>query len=81
MTARRVPSWGRAVTSKKGENTMDLYKHTTDGGAEYYSVKYIECPNGHKEGLLPGAIMRVDGGEIEIYTKKLEQLGIKLVIN
>ena len=60
---------------------MDLYKHTTGGGAEYYSVKYIECPNGEKEGLLSGAIMRVDGGEIEIYTKKLEQLGIKLVIN
>ena len=60
---------------------MDLYKHTTSGGAEYYSAKYIECPNGHKEGLLSGAIMRVDGGEIEIYTKKLEQLGIKPVIN
>lgn len=59
---------------------MDLYKHTTGGGAEYYSVNYIECPNGHKEGVLP-YIMRVDGGEIEIYTKQLEKLGIKLVIN
>lgn len=60
---------------------MDLYKHTTGGGAEYYSVNYIECPNGEKEGLLSGVIMRVDGGEIEIYTKRLEQLEIKLVIN
>ena len=23
MTARRVPSWGRAVTSKKGKKTME----------------------------------------------------------
>ncbi len=60
---------------------MDLYKHTTDGGAEYYSVKYIECQNGKKEGLLSGAIIRTDGGELEIFTKKLEKLGIKLVIN
>lgn len=60
---------------------MDLYKHTTGGGAEYYSVTYIKCPNGEKEGLLSGAFLRVDGGEIEIYTKKLEELGIKLVIN
>jgi hypothetical protein len=60
---------------------MDLYKHTTGGGAEYYSVKYIECPNGEKEGLLSGAIIRTDGGELEIFTKKLEKLGIKLVIN
>ena len=60
---------------------MDLYKHTTNGGAEYYSVNYIECPNGEKEGLLDGAIIRTDGGELEIFTKKLEKLGIKLVIN
>lgn len=79
MTARRVPSWGRAVTSRKGQ-TMDLYKHTTDGGAEYYGTNFIICPNGEKEGVLP-FLMRVDGGEIEIYTKQLEKLGIKLVIN
>lgn len=60
---------------------MDLYKHTTNGGAEYYSVNYIECPNGEKEGLLSGAIIRADGGELEIFTKKLKKLGIKLVIN
>lgn len=60
---------------------MDLYKHTTSGGAEYYSINCIECANGEKEGLLTGVIMRVDGGELEIFTKKLEELGIKLVIN
>ena len=58
---------------------MDLYKHTTSGGAEYYSTKYIVCPNGDKEGILP-YIMRVDGDEIEIYINQLEKLGIKLII-
>ncbi len=60
---------------------MELYKHNTSGGAEYYSVNFIECENGVKEGLLSGVIMRVDGGELEIFTKKLKEFGIKLVIN
>ena len=59
---------------------MDLYKHTTDGGAEYYGTNFIICPNGKKEGVLP-FLMRVDGGEIEIYTKQLEAAGIRLLIN
>lgn len=60
---------------------MKLYYHMTDGGAEYYSTTFIECANGHKEGTFPGVIMRTDGGEIEIFTERLKELGIKLKIN
>ena len=60
---------------------MKLYYHKTDGGAEYYSTTYVECPDGTKEGTFPGVVLRTDGNEIEIFTRKLENLGIKLVIN
>ena len=60
---------------------MKLYYHQTDGGAEYYSTTYVVCPNGEKEGTVDGVVMRTDGDEIEIFTNKLKQLGIKLVIN
>lgn len=57
---------------------MKLYYHKTDGGAEYYSVKAVE---GTEEGSMPGAIMRTDGGELEIFIDKLEKFNIKLVIS
>ena len=60
---------------------MELYYHQTDGGAEYYSTTYIECPNGHKEGTFEGVILRTDGNEIEIFTRKLQEQGLNLVIN
>lgn len=60
---------------------MELFYHKTGGGAEYYSTTFIECPNGEKEGTLAGVIMRTDGGEIEIFTERLKEQGIKLVIN
>lgn len=60
---------------------MELYRHITTGGAEYLSTTFIECPNGEKEGTFEGVIMRVDGGEIEIFTRQLEKLNIKLKIN
>lgn len=60
---------------------MKLYYHQTGGGAEYYSTTFAVCPNGEKEGTLPGVIMRTDGGEIEIFTERLKELGIKLKIN
>lgn len=60
---------------------MELYYHKTDGGAEYVSTTFTVCPNGEKEGTLPGVIMRTDGGEIEIFTERLKELGIKLKIN
>ncbi len=47
---------------------IELYYHKTGGGAEYLTDKYIECPNGHKEGTFDEAniILRIDGGELEI---------------
>lgn len=60
---------------------MKLYYHKTDGGAEYYSTTFIECASGDKEGTCEGVIMRTDGGEIEIFTERLKEQGIKLVIN
>ena len=60
---------------------MELYYHRTAGGAEYYSTTYIECENGHREGTSEGVVMRTDGGEIEIFTNNLKEMGIKLVIN
>jgi len=42
---------------------MKLYHHKTDGGAEYLMDTFIECENGHKEGIFEGAkyIVRIDG--------------------
>jgi hypothetical protein len=42
---------------------MQLYYHKTDGGAEYLTDNYIECPNGEKEGVFKGStyIVRIDG--------------------
>ncbi len=43
---------------------MKLYYHKTDGGAEYLMDTFIECPNGHLEGVINGAtkyIVRIDG--------------------
>lgn len=60
---------------------MKLYYHMTDGGAEYYSTTFTVCPNGEKEGTFPGVIMRTDGDEIEIFTERLKEFGIKLKIN
>ena len=41
---------------------MRLYYHKTDGGAEYLFDAYIECPNGHREGVVRGAkyALRID---------------------
>jgi len=42
---------------------IKLYYHKTDGGAEYLMDAFIECENGHKEGIFKGAkyIVRIDG--------------------
>ena len=42
---------------------ITLYFHRTDGGAEYYTDKFIVCANGDKEGIFEGAsiILRIDG--------------------
>lgn len=56
---------------------MKLYYHQTDGGAEYYCTEPVA---GTDEGDIRTAIMRVDGGELELNTYKLAQLGISVVI-
>lgn len=56
---------------------MRLYYHKTDGGAEYYCVHPVE---GTDEGDMRTAILRTDGGELELNTYKLAQLGISVVI-
>lgn len=42
---------------------LQLYYHKTSGGAEYLTDKFIECDDGHKEGIFQGAhyIVRIDG--------------------
>lgn len=57
---------------------MKLYYHRTDGGAEYYGLNHVTCPNGEEEGVTP-FIMRTDGNEIEIFTDHLQ--GVALVID
>ena len=57
---------------------MKLYYHKTGGGAEYLSVENVP---GTDEGAVSGVIMRVDGGEIEIFTEQLKKHGLKLVVN
>ena len=49
---------------------MKLYYHKTDGGAEYYSLDHID---GCDEGDVRSAIMRTDGGEIEIFANTLKE--------
>ena len=56
---------------------MELYYHKTDGGAEYYSTTHAE---GSDEGTLAGAIIRTDGGEVEIFADKIAAQGLKLII-
>lgn len=54
---------------------MDVYYHRTDGGAEYLSTRPED------ERFWDGVFARVDGNELEIYTRRLEELGITLKIN
>ena len=57
---------------------MKLYYHKTDGGAEYYCTNAIP---GTDEGDIRTAVMRTDGNEIEIFTRKLALYDIGLAIN
>jgi len=40
-----------------------LYYHKTSSGAQYLTDVFIECADGHKEGIFQGAkyIVRIDG--------------------
>ena len=57
---------------------MKLQYHKTDGGAEYYCTKPIQ---GTDEGDIRTAVLRTDGNEIEIFTRKLYLYDIGLAIN
>lgn len=56
---------------------MDLYYHKTSGGAEYLTDKFIECPNGEKEGTFANTniVLRIDGDELEISTSLFNTRG------
>jgi len=44
--------------------TIKLYYHKTDGGAEYLFDTFIECKNGHREGVInsdTNYMVRIDG--------------------
>lgn len=60
---------------------MELYGHKTNGGAQYYSTTYVECPNGHKEGTIEGTAIRTDNDELEIANyKQLLKAGFKVLV-
>ena len=42
---------------------IPLYAHRTDGGAEYLTDAFADCPDGHREGVFEAAtiIIRLDG--------------------
>lgn len=56
---------------------MKLYYHKTDGGAEYYCLRRL---GDTENGDIRTAILRTDGGELELYTKKLTDMGVDLII-
>jgi len=45
------------------KKNIKLYYHKTDGGAEYLTDRFIECKNGHREGIFEKAkyVIRIDG--------------------
>ena len=57
---------------------MKLFYHQTDGGAEYYCTKSVAGNN--DEGDITTAVLRTDGNEIEVFGKKIKDLGIKLKV-
>lgn len=58
---------------------MKLYYHKTDGGAEYYCLKPIAW--GDNEGDMSTAVLRVDGDELEIFTRNVYDEFKKVVIS
>ncbi len=58
---------------------MKLYYHETDGGAKYYCLKPVA--EGSEEGDMRTAILRVDGDELEIFTRNAYDEFKKIVIS
>lgn len=57
---------------------MKLYYHKTDGGAEYYCTRAVD---GTDEGDMRTAVLRVDGDELEIFTRNVYDEFKKIVIS
>lgn len=59
---------------------IKLYHHKTDGGAEYLFDTFIDCENGHKEGVINDQtkyVVRIDGDitkDAELSVKEKEIL-------
>ena len=54
---------------------MKLYYHKTDGGAEYLIDTFIDCKDGHREGVFIAStryVVRIDGDikEAELFIKE-----------
>lgn len=64
---------------------MRLYHHQTDGGAEYLSDAFIQCANGHREGVFEGAkyVLRTDlESDVAIYAAAPEMHeALKLILS
>lgn len=62
-----VEAWGFAVSASV-KKVIQLYPHLTDGGAEYLTDAFVECPSGEKEGIFKGArfIVRLDGDSAQL---------------
>lgn len=58
---------------------MEVYYHKTDGGAEYLSTNYVECPNGHREGTTP-FFARIDSGVIQLFPAMVRELGFDRIV-
>lgn len=51
----------------------------TDGGAEYLSTTFVDCPNGEKYGTTEGTYARIDGNEFELFVPQLRKMGFKTI--
>ena len=67
---------------------MRLYYHQTDGGAEYYCLQNITQTGANPfpdtpsdEGDMTTAVLRTDGNEFELYTERIKEAGIKIVLS
>lgn len=56
---------------------MKLFYKKTDGGAEYYCLHHM---GDGETGDLTTTVLRTDGGELELNTYKLAQMGISVII-
>lgn len=56
---------------------MKLYYKKTSGGAEYYCLK---CVEDGETGDIRTAVLRTDGGEVELLTSTLTEHNIKVII-